>query len=627
MRKTIIIAATVLCWPAFARAQDSLQTVLLQEVVTTGTKFEIDTEKSGKTIYRLGPEDLEQRSGKSLADVLNEIPGIQMDGNFGTPGSNISYYLRGGRNKNTLVLIDGVPLNDPSGINAEYDLRYIPLAQIESIEVLNGGLSTLYGTGAAAGVINIKLKKATQSPVSGSIDLNAGSFGTFGQNLRAGGTTKAFSYNVLANHLNSDGFSAAEQTDPGTTYDKDGFKRSNALLDLGYKFSGKFRMNAQVAAEMFDADYDAFEFTDAASSQEYDQVRFGLTPSYQYNKGELQGRFFYNKNERVFRSDFPASYEGRNFQSEIVHRHHFSNAVQTLVGLNYQHMAYGQENTNAIDTTSIYTLDPYASLLIDLPVGLTVHAGVRLNTHSEYGSKVVYNVNPSYLINRDGDWRVKLSASLSTSYITPSLYQLYSFYGNPALVPEEATNYEAGVTLYGSDAFTFSATWFLRNESQPIDFVSIFDNEGNYLGGQYQNLTSKREVKGIELFATARLGKVVSVSANYTHLDTDKPESFYRIPFDKYGISVSATPLPHGTVSLRYSHTGDRTIFDFNSFSEITLRHYDLVDLYASYGLFNNKLTLYGSVNNLLDEQFVAIFGYTTRGRNYNIGVRYSFGK
>ncbi|NJM26832.1 MAG: TonB-dependent receptor [Bacteroidia bacterium] len=382
-----------------------------------------------------------------------------------------------------------------------------------------------------------------------------------------------------------------------------------------------------VAAENFEADYDAFEFTDAVNSQVYNQVRFGLTPSFRYNKGELQGRFFYNKNEREFKSDFPSLYEGRNLQTEIVHRHHFSNTVQTLAGLNYQRMAYGQENANTIDTTSIYTFDPYASLLIDLPVGLTVHAGVRLNTHSEYGGKVVYNVNPSYLINRDGDWRVKLGASVSTSYITPSLYQLYSFYGNSALVPEEATNYEAGVTLYGSDAFTFSATWFLRDESQPIDFVSLFDDGGNYIGGQYRNLTAEREVKGIELLATAKVGKLASISANYTHLDTDKPESFYRIPTDKYGVSVNLRPVKSGSVSLRFTHTGDRTIFDFNSFSEITLRHYDLVDLSASYGFLQSRLTVYGSVNNMLDEHFVAVFGYTTRGRNYNAGVRYAFGK
>lgn len=158
MRKTTLAICGLLSVSAYA--QDSLQTIVLKQVVVTGTKFELQEEKSGKTIVKLGQKDIEQATGKTLGDLLQEVPGVQIDGNFGAPGSNLSYYVRGGRNKNTLILIDGVPLNDPSSINAEYDLRYIPLAQVESIEIFKGGLSTLYGTSASAGVISIKLKEA-----------------------------------------------------------------------------------------------------------------------------------------------------------------------------------------------------------------------------------------------------------------------------------------------------------------------------------------------------------------------------------------------------------------------------------------------------------------------------------
>src|SRR5574339_1273066 len=173
MRKKITATLLGLTWCMVVHAQDSLKTTLLQEVVTTGTKFDVPVEKSGKTIFKLSARQLSANAGKTLADLLNEVPGIQTDGNFGSPGTNISYFVRGGRNRNTLILIDGVPLNDPSAINAEYDLRYIPVSQIESIEVLKGGLSTLYGTGAAAGVIDIKLKNPDSTPFKGSIDLSA----------------------------------------------------------------------------------------------------------------------------------------------------------------------------------------------------------------------------------------------------------------------------------------------------------------------------------------------------------------------------------------------------------------------------------------------------------------------
>src|SRR5690606_18413660 len=146
----------------FGQEKDSLTARDLDEVVVTGTKFKIPVEKSGKTIYKLSSEDLQRSAGKSAADGLNEVPGIQMDGSSGSPGANVRYYVRGARNKNTLILIDGVPLNDPSAIDASFDLRLLPLNQIESIEILKGGVSTLYGTGASAAVINIKLLRSEE---------------------------------------------------------------------------------------------------------------------------------------------------------------------------------------------------------------------------------------------------------------------------------------------------------------------------------------------------------------------------------------------------------------------------------------------------------------------------------
>lgn len=625
MRKKFTAALLGLMWCVIVHAQDSLKATLLQEVVTSGTRFEVPVEKSGKTIFKLNARQLSENAGKTLPDLLNEVPGIQTDGNFGSPGTNISYYVRGGRNRNTLILIDGVPLNDPSAINAEYDLRYIPVSQIESIEVLKGGLSTLYGTGAAAGVIDIKLKNPDSTPFKGSIDLSAASFKTFSQSIQVQGTSDAFSYIVQGNNTSSDGFSSAEDNDPNIEYDKDGFIRQNGLVKLGYQFNSRFKLNGFGAYEKFEADYDAYEFTDAPNKQEYDQYRFGLNPVYQYGNGELQAKVVYNVNERIFKSSFPAEYQGKNLQTEISTRHFFSNSIQGMFGLNYQRMAYDQENEVSGDSANVNMFDPYASLLIDLPVGLNVHAGIRLNTHSIYGSKFVYNFNPSYLMNKDGEWKYKLLASVSSSYITPSLYQLYSIYGNKELAPEEAVNYEAGISVYAMKKLTINFVWFKRNETDPIDFISLFDDEGNYVGGKYVNLTSERTVDGIEINVGYKINEMVSLSFNYAHNETDRPETFYRIPEDKFGAVLVLHPFTNGTLSLKYNDTGARTTFDYNSFSEVTLDRYQLVDLFASYVILKDKLTLYGSVNNVFDEDFVAVPGYTTIGRNFSVGVRFDF--
>lgn len=612
-------------WAGMAHAQDSLSTTYLKEVVTTGTRFDVPVEKSGKTIYKLTADDLERNAGKSLGDILNGVPGLQMDGNFGSPGTNISYFIRGARNKQTLILIDGVPLNDPSSVNSDYDLRYLPVSQIESIEVLKGGLSTLYGTGAAAGVINIKLKEPADKPLSGSLRADVASYNTYQQDVVLGGTSAGWSYMVTGSNITSEGFSAALDEDPNATFDDDGFSRQNVLTKAGYRFDSAFKFDISAAFERFRADYDDYEFTDAPNVQRFEQYRFGIHPQWTYGKGEVEGRFVLTTNERTFESNFPAAYDGRNIQAEVIQRHRFSSVLQGLVGLNLQRLSFDEEGVVLGDTARMTMFDPYVSLLAELPSGLSVHAGARLNTHNVYGAKFVYNINPSYHFTTGGSLSFKVLASLSTSYVTPSVYQLYSFFGNKDLNPEEAQGIEAGFAVYGGSRWELNFTWFRRDESHPIDFVSQFDSDGNYIGGKYENLADERTVDGVEVGLRYRAMDRLSAYVNYAHVDTDKPESFYRIPKDKWTGGVTFSPLPHGTIDIKYNYTGDRTIFDFNSFSEVTLDAYQLVDIYLSYGFADDRLTWYGAVNNVFDESFTAVLGYTTRGRNYSTGLRYRF--
>ena len=159
-RKVWAITLIVLWWlaPSKINAQQQDSTRTLDEVVVTGTRFDLPIEKSGKFILRLNEQQLREQSGRSFSDLLNSLAGSQLDGNFGTAGSNLSYYVRGARNRQTLVVVDGVPMNDPSAIDAFYDLRYVATDQIRSVEILQGGLSTLFVSGAAASVINVQVE-------------------------------------------------------------------------------------------------------------------------------------------------------------------------------------------------------------------------------------------------------------------------------------------------------------------------------------------------------------------------------------------------------------------------------------------------------------------------------------
>ena len=170
MKKTTI-KLSVLCSMLFAlntvSAQEKDEKIEeLEEVVISATKFAIKKEHIGKIIYQIKQEELANLKGKSVIDVLDNIAGISINGANSSAGKNKSTYIRGGRDRQVLVLIDGVPVSDPSGINTAFDLRLLTLSQVESIEVMNGAASTLYGSGAATGVINIKLKQSAKKPIS-----------------------------------------------------------------------------------------------------------------------------------------------------------------------------------------------------------------------------------------------------------------------------------------------------------------------------------------------------------------------------------------------------------------------------------------------------------------------------
>jgi len=139
---------------------DATEVVKLQTVELTSTKFQLNANHSGKVVIKLTQADLKQNRGVELTTLLDQLAGIDIIGNQSAAGLNLSYSFRGGSNRQVLILIDGVAINNPSSISNDYDLRLLPLDQVESIEIIKGAASALYGSGAATAVINIKLKSA-----------------------------------------------------------------------------------------------------------------------------------------------------------------------------------------------------------------------------------------------------------------------------------------------------------------------------------------------------------------------------------------------------------------------------------------------------------------------------------
>ncbi|GAB4247829.1 MAG: TonB-dependent vitamin B12 receptor BtuB [Ekhidna sp.] len=594
------------------KAQDTLKTVQLDEVVITGTKSEIPIEKSGKSIFKITRKDIESSGARSVADVLNRVPGVQMDGNFGPQGTNIGYFIRGASSKRTLVLIDGVPFNDASGIDQTYDLRLLDMDQVESIEVLKGGLSTLYGTGAAAGVINIRLRKPENQKVGGYAKAEYGSFNTFNGNASVSGTNEKLSYLLNAGYKKSNGFSAAKDESGNNNFDDDGFEGHNLLTKIGYDFSEDFNLTFTGSLDDFETDFDGGAFTDSETNfSEYQQIRVGLSPTFEWTGGKLKGNFFYSQLDRKFESAFPSEYDGKNFQGDILIDQNLSDQIKLIGGLNYQMLAFSQPN---LDEERFNMVDPYASFIYDNQ-GLNFQVGARLNIHSDYGQNFVFNINPSYLMDA-GSFDVKVFSSYATAFITPSLTQLFGQFGpNPELEPEESKSAEGGFTIYG-DAFELGGVYFYREDDNLIIYTS-----------QYENVDGEIETDGLEVTGSVMLSEKISVAGDYTYTRRLSDDVAYRIPAHKYGFSIDYSPIQKLGLSLNYLHTGERRLqyFDNNTFETVQVNAdaFDLFNLNASY-VFND-LTVSGSINNLLDEDYQAVAGFNSVGRNYLFGLKYRF--
>jgi vitamin B12 transporter len=643
--KVVGVAAMLLASSTIFSQEKKEKEIQLDEVVISATKFKLEKEKVGKVITKITQKEIQNNAGKTVVELLNNVTGIELNGANSNRGNVVGTYIRGGRSRQVVVLIDGIPVSDPTGINQEYDLRLLSLNQIESIEVLKGASSTLYGSGAATGVINIILKKSSKKAVAMTYEVSLGTntnatdsslkLQDRNQNVNVNGSLGQFSYLASFNISGVDGLSSAK-SNTVADFEHDAFYKESGMLKLGYQFTETFKLNGFVNYEDFDSEFDAGAYNDdSRNTWNYSQVRYGIRPSFTYDKGEVYAIASFNKVDRFLtqfnsysKSIYNIDYTGKSINIDVVNRYAFNDNYQLITGVNYQdhsNSTVSPFGNISKDLANFNTLDPYASLVYNSDYGLNVNLGGRLNHHSNYGSHFVYDANLSYNFNID-TFNLKALTSYSTAFIAPSTYQLFSgSYGNLDLNPESSGTFEFGIEISDNKFIQLDAVYFNRSVDDAIIFVSLPVAPWT---SSYENATGNTKVSGIESNVTITPLDNLKLQVGYTSITKDTNADY--IPKNKIVANVEVSPFDNTFVSLVYKNVGERTYFDkWGSFgtagNDVILPSYNLLDINANYKLLDENVTFFATVSNLFNEDYEETLGYDTRGRNVKAGIRLQF--
>ena len=590
---------------------DSQLPEAIDEVVVSDSRFELKRENSGKTVIKISRQEIENNQGRTVSALINSKSGIQINGSRSNSGQNLGVYVRGGRNRQVLVLIDGIQVNDPSQLSGDYDFRLLNLNQIESIEITKGAASTLYGSGAASAVISITTKTANANKISTFISSSTGTNQTeadqnydladFTNSVAFSGTLNKFTYRTAYNQHLSDGLSAVISD----VNEKDTFSKQGVDVNFGYRFNPAFSLNVFGNITETNSEIDGYDsnFNLADTPDEFNskQSRIGLLSTFKYLKGSIRLNAAYSEYDREFISSFPSTFTSENFILDIHNKYVFDDTFYTVIGLNVieSKAVFSSEQSFSI-------VDPYVNLVYVSDFGLNINSGVRLNNHSDYGSHFIYNLNPSFTIKHTNNGYVKLFGSFSTSYITPSLSHLYGDFGaNPTLSPEENRTIETGTEFTFNKNLRVSGLFFNREEKNTVFWID----------GGYQNAADLLNARGVELELNASFLENVSIQTNYTFVEY-KEDLARRIPKHKVNFKVGyeITYFTYASLSYQYTHE----IFE-NSFSPL-LDSFNLFNLYFSHQPWEKKIKFFGGIDNLLNQKFEEIPGYTTKGRNVRLG-------
>ncbi len=653
MKKIFLSLATLLALHSNIFAQQDSIIKPLEEVVITANRFPQKQQQTGKVVTVISSATLEKSSGRNLGEILNQYAGITIIGSNNTPGTNIDVYTRGAGLGNTLILVDGVPIYDVSSISSSFDLNFFHAEEVERIEILKGGQSTVYGSDAVAGVINIIMKKKFKKPLQFNATAAAGSYDSYKLVAGLSGSTAANSYHLQYQHYRSGGMSSAFDSSGKANFDRDGFVQHTINGQLSGKFSPNLDWNINAQGGTYTADLDANAFTDD-KDHTVKNVNYlaGGGLAYRLGKTVIKANYNLNHTSRKYLDDSlsiggfskysKSDYSGLSHFAELYASFPVGKSLTFLAGTDarLQHTNqyylsisdFGPYETDlSADSAKINIYSLYAAGFFHYKNSFFLEMGTRINHHSMYGDNMTYTFNPSIVYRN-----VKVFVNLSSAFKAPTLYQLYDpVSGSTTLKPERSATVEGGLQYTAlKGQLQVRALAFQRKLKDGIDY--------SFVDFRYFNNNSARD-KGAEFEANYKKEKL-TVGLNYTYITGEVNTTKYLYDPNSYSY------IPNGDTTYNYqfrrpSHTLNmnagyhftRHLFVSMSIrfagkryepryleSPLLLDAYQVAGVYGEYS-FMGRWKLFLDVKNLLNAGYTDIYGFSTRERNFMAGASVQF--
>lgn len=642
LKNSVAFVALSIAFPALAQAPEEMFDD--SGIVVTATRTPTPLDQVPASITVLDKATIDRAQDIGATELLLRTPGISMSRNGGY-GTATSLRIRGAESEQTVVVIDGVKLNDPSSTGGGYNFANLLIGDAQRIEVLRGPQSTLWGSQAIGGVVNI-VTASPQAPIEGSFDIEAGSRDTVSARAALGGVSGPLSWRIGGQSFTTEGISAIAPAFGGG--ERDGYTNRNvagrAELALGANASIDLRgyySTGRVEIDGFSGD--APDYSHNREFVGYAGLNFALLDE------RLRNRIAYNYTDTDRDSyspelERPLSFEaaGKNRRFEYQGIFDLSDRISATFGVENERSRFKSRSPSGsvadplpdfvrgkAEITSVY-----GQLTVRPLDGLTINGGVRHDDHNRYGGRTLFSAG--------GIWTLPSGTTLRASYgegfKAPSLYQLFSEYGNVNLDPERAHGWEAGAQqAFFGDMLTIGATYFERTTTGQIiyngcdvgttDPLCVVPGTDTPRWGYYLNV-ARAEAHGIEADAAFRLGGL-TLDGNYSWTVAEDRSAGTA----NEGNWLPRRPRHLANASLSYDFAFGLTLgsavrwagksYD-NASNATRLDDYTLVDLRAEYRL-SDSLRLFARAENVFDEQYMTAYRYGTLGRSIYAGIRGRF--